>query len=113
MSPEKAISMLARQIEKHGVTVTVRRGAGEIPEEISTVRAWVRDGNPENLAAGIAQKVRTVVLSPTGFETWDKLPDQHVLVRIGDGAYSEAVGAKTPSINDVPVRINLLVMDAS
>jgi hypothetical protein len=69
MTPQSAISMLTRQLDKHGEDVELRRvsGTAQIPFSC-TVRAVVRGYAPDELVGGIDQGSSRVILSPREIE---------------------------------------------
>lgn len=108
MKPASAIAALERQLSAKGPAVTMRREKGK-SVLVATVRGFVRGAKPEELAPGVSQDARSVVLSPTGFAAWQPLPMKGDLCRVGEDAFAQVVSAEIVRMNDVPVRINLIV----
>lgn len=110
MRPAVAIAMLDRQLAAHGSPISLRReGASPLTAD---VLGFPRRADPKNLAAGISQDVRSVTISPTGLDGWEPLPRKGDLLRVGAGAFGNIEAAEVVSVAGVPVRINLIVMDA-
>ena len=69
MTPAEAISMLDRQLKKHGQNVMLQRitnAAGGVQiKENCNCRAFVRSYAPDELVGGIVQSDSKVILSPT------------------------------------------------
>ena len=106
MTPAQAIGMLDRQIAKHGQTVIVRR-AGNTPVEV-TVKAFVRNFKPAELVGDIRQGDASVILSPTGMDSFPfpvQRGDKVVIV----GATRNVEWAEHVMLADQLVRINLVV----
>lgn len=108
MKPASAIASLDRQLRDHGQAVTMRREKGK-SVLVATVRGFVRGAKPEELAAGVSQDARSIVLSPTDFAAWKPLPIKGDLCRVGEDAFAQVVAAEIVRMADLPVRINLIV----
>ncbi|ODT50265.1 hypothetical protein [Devosia sp. 63-57] len=61
MTPDQAIGMLDRQIDRHGSAVRIERGG--VPHE---VRGFPRQYKPDEISEGIMQGDSQVVISPSG-----------------------------------------------
>jgi len=105
MTPAAAISMLDRDVTKHGQTVILRRGATDL-----SILAFVRDFRPDEIVGGIAQGDSNVVVSPTQITgspfAESILRNDKVVIR---GRVRNVQSADPILIADQLVRINLQV----
>lgn len=107
MKPQEAISMLERQLTKHGETIVFRSRDSSIADV--TVKAFVRSAQSSELIGAIQQTVRNIVISPTGFEAW---PDGHPVEDdwcVIAGQECSLLPAKPKRMADTLVRIDLVV----
>lgn len=110
MTPTAAIAALDRQLAAHGQSVTLRRFTGVGSARTftdATVRAFVRDYRPDELAGGIVQGDTVVTLSPTDVAAGGlpKIGDKVVI----DGRERTVQAAPPVRIAGMVVRINLQV----
>ncbi|NTJ46520.1 hypothetical protein G6K93_05765 [Agrobacterium rhizogenes] len=113
MTPTAAIAMLDRQLARHGKTVTVMRGAPEIPSASQSAKGFVRGDKATDIAgqSGITQRLSTIVLSPTDFAAWPApLPEKDDWCAVA-GQTRQIIEFDHIAINDVVVRIELTVED--
>ena len=105
MTPAAAIALLDRNVEQHGQTVILRRGATDL-----SILAFVRDFRPDEIVGGIAQGDSNVVVSPTQIAgspfAESILRNDKVVIR---GRVRNVQSADPILIADQLVRINLQV----
>lgn len=112
MSPEQAIAMLDRQIEKHGQSVTILRLVPNHPiaDELNC-RAFVRGYKPDELANGVQQGDSLVVISPSSLDLSDStegLPRVNNKIEIA-GRRRNIQAVDPVYLDDALVRLNLQI----
>lgn len=111
MTPSQAIAQIDRQIARHGQTVTLRRLS---PNLSTTIRAFVRGYQPDELQGGIEQGTRSVTISPTSlagtaWAAFDDLPDALDSVLIDGRKHTFMQAPEIVKVGDTVVRINAVV----
>lgn len=112
MTPAAAIASLDRQLAENCQTVVLRRYTGVGAARISTdttVRASVRDYQPDELVGGITQGDTQIVLSPTDvLAGGGELPQKGDQIVI-EGKPRTIVAAPPVRVGNVIARINVQV----
>lgn len=106
MTPAQAISMLDRQVARHGQRVVFRRGTTAGSPTVITAGV-VRGYKPEALVGLITQADRNITLSPSGQGTYGA-PRVADLVSL-DGVQGSVKSVEEIKIGATVVRYNLRV----
>lgn len=103
MTPTEAISILDRQLAKHGQAIAFRRGGSE-----QSSVGFVRGYKPEQLVGLVTQQDREVIVSPSSLGTFEPRENDDFAITAGS-RLGKVMSAEPIHIGSTLVRWNIRV----